>query len=422
MFPIQEFLSLMAQGFVQALFSPLLWIVMALIAWRYYRLAQARNELVGKNSRRDFLGALSAVALGVAGGWLGSLLMGFAGLTVNELNISALWITALLLMMVHPRFVCFSYGGSLLILLNLITGWPLINGPILLALIGGLHFIESLLIYISGEKGAQPLWMQHPKTKEWIIGFRMEHFWPIPLLIFLAGTVPNETLIPGTVATPEGWPLFPLMASLPPGEQWLFLLVPVVAAVGYADFSVTCSPREKSRRSGAGLFLYSVILLILAWLSVSSTLFLVIGALFAAGGHEGLIWIQNRKEWEGQPILRANFDHLSVLIVEDGSIAEELGILPGDRLLELSGYLLKEPEDLKKALFWSPSNFTLVWSHQGVVKSKSGTFKVPGAQRKLGILPLMRGLPISFVTNMPASLGVRLWNAIRSENHGRRKK
>lgn len=422
MFPIQEFFGLMARSFIQALFSPLLWIVMGLIAWRYYRLAQARNILIGENRRRDFFGAFSAVVLGMAGGWLGSLIMGFAGLTINELNIPALWIVALILMMIHPRFVCFSYGGSLLILLSLVLGWPKINGPALLALIGGLHLIESLLIFISGEKGAQPLWMQHPKTKEWVIGFRMEHFWPIPLLLFAAGWIPTGEIVEGTMSAFAGWPLFPLMESLPEGTKWAFLLVPVVAAVGYADFSVTCSPQEKSKQTGIGLFIYSVILLVLSWLSVSSVMLLVLGALFSSGGHEGLIRIQNRREWNGQPILRANFDHLSVLIVEEGSIAENLGIVSGDQLLELSGYPLNHPDELKEALFWSPSNFTITWSHRGEMRSKSGVFKVPGAQRKLGVLPLMRGLPISFITGEPVSLGRKLWKAIRDENRGRKKK
>lgn len=420
MFPWQEFIGLLASGYIVSLFSPLLWIVMFLIGWRYYRVAAARSVLIGANRSRDWRGIFFAVVIGLCGGWLGSMLIGFLGLTINELNISTLWLTALFLMMLHPRFICFSYGGGLLVLINTLTGWPGINGPIVLALVGSLHFIESLMIMVAGDQGALPIWLQNPKTKEWVVGFRMEHFWPLPLLFLFGQETVTGTFVPGSVATPDWWPLFPIHQLLPAGSEWLFLLLPVVAGIGYMDFSVTCSPSEKSRQSGLGLLLYSVILLVLSWLTVNYTWVLIPAALFSALGHEGLIRWSAKKEWDGTPILPGNFNDFRVLMVEEYSLADEMGVESGDQLLRLSGFEIKDPATLKEALFWSPANFTLEWLHQGQEKKKEGKFTLPGAQRTLGILPLLPGLPIPFMTNDPPSLGLRFWQRIKAEIKGRK--
>lgn len=420
MFPFKEFMGLLAQVFAMSLMSPLLWAIMLLIGWRYYRVSESRNILIGKDSRRDWRGIFLAVLLGLAGGWLGSLLMGFSGLTINELNIPALWVAAFLLMLIHPRFLCFAYGGSIIILLTLLTGWPGVNGPMLLALIGCLHLVESLLITVAGPSGALPIWMQHPKTHEWVVGFRMEHFWPLPLMLFWGVNISIGTSVAGAVATPNWWPLFPLHQSLGAGEDWLYVLMPVVAALGYADFAVTCSPEKKSRRSGFGLFVYSVILLVLAWLSVHYWWVLIPAALFSALGHEGLIRLEAWREWRGKPILRARFDEFFVLMVAPDSLAERMGIEPGDQITRLSGYEIHSSTELKEAMFWSPSEFTLEWIRQGELKTGSGKFQAPGAQRSLGVLPLVQGLPIPFATNESMSIGARLWRTIKNEVSGRK--
>ena len=111
MFPWKEFLSILANGFLVSLLSPLLWIIAGLIGWRYYRLAQDRNNLTGYEGCHTWRSVLIGVSYGIIGGWIGSMLMAFLGLSLNGLGISNLWITAIFLMMLHPRFVCFAYGG-----------------------------------------------------------------------------------------------------------------------------------------------------------------------------------------------------------------------------------------------------------------------------------------------------------------------
>ncbi len=407
MFPWRELLGLVAQGFAHALLSPLLWLVMALMAWRYYRLSAFRNQLLGGSKFQEMLGVFGAMTLGLAGGWLGSLILSFSGITLNEMGITYLWIMAILLMFVHARFICFAYGGGLLILCSLLIGWPAINGPILLALIGVLHLVESVLITCGGPAGALPVWVQHPRTREWLVGYRMEHFWPLPLLLFLAVPLTPELIAAGGVPTPDWWPIFPLKALPPVNGEWLYALVPVVAALGYTDFAVTTSPAVKSRRSGLGLFLYSLILIGLAWGSIHWSWLLWPAALFAPLGHEGLIRLENKREWAGEPLLRPTLHSLQIVLVAPGSFADDFGISPGDRLIRLSGQKITDPESLNHALFWSPKEFTLEWESQGKLRTANGKFKVPGAQRKLGIVPLTSNMNLPIV-GPPESLQDRL--------------
>ncbi len=409
-FPWKEFLGILTNGFLISLLSPLLWIIAGLIGWRYYRLAQDRNHLTGYEGWRTWRSVLIGVSYGIIGGWIGSMLMAFLGLSLNGLGIGNLWITAVFLMMLHPRFICFAYGGALIILSSLILGWPKVNGPTLLALIGSLHFVESILIGLAGQNGALPIWIRHKKSKEWVLGYRMEHFWPLPLL--LLGTEVTEKISSATVSMPDWWPFFPIQEAPFDGQGWTYVLIPVVAALGYANVAISSSPKMKSRHSGAGLFIYSLILLLLAWLSVHYLWILPIGALFSALGHEGLIQLENRWEWQGEPMIREGQKAFQVVLIEEESLAEELGMEPGDQLVSLGDYEINSTEDLKKALFWSPKEFVLKWLRQGKMREGRGVFSEPGAQRRLGVLPLSEELSIPYASEESISFGSRLWSRI----------
>ena len=409
-FPWKEFLGILTNGFLISLLSPLLWIIAGLIGWRYYRLAQDRNHLTGYEGWRTWRSVLIGVSYGIIGGWIGSMLMAFLGLSLNGLGIGNLWITAVFLMMLHPRFICFAYGGALIILSSLILGWPKVNGPTLLALIGSLHFVESILIGLAGQNGALPIWSRHKKSKEWVLGYRMEHFWPLPLL--LLGTEVTEKISSATVSMPNWWPFFPIQEAPFDGQGWTYVLIPVVAALGYANVAISSSPKMKSRHSGAGLFIYSLILLLLAWLSVHYLWILPIGALFSALGHEGLIQLENRWEWQGEPMIREGQKAFQVVLIEEESLAEELGMEPGDQLVSLGDYEINSTEDLKKALFWSPKEFVLKWLRQGKMREGRGVFSEPGAQRRLGVLPLSEELSIPYASEESISFGSRLWSRI----------
>ena len=111
-------------------------------------------------------------------------------------------------------------------------------------------------------------------------------------------------------------------------------------------------------------------------------------------------------------MIREGQKAFQVVLIEEESLAEELGMEPGDQLVSLGDYEINSTEDLKKALFWSPKEFVLKWLRQGKMREGRGVFSEPGAQRRLGVLPLSEELSIPYASEESISFGSRLWSRI----------
>src|SRR5690606_32464385 len=98
-----------------------------------------------------------AVLYGALGGVMATAIFILLGISLNEVGIWPLWILALLLMLIHPRFLCFSYGAGILALSHLIFGLPDLDIPALMALVAILHLVEAVLIHLVGAAGATPI-------------------------------------------------------------------------------------------------------------------------------------------------------------------------------------------------------------------------------------------------------------------------
>jgi hypothetical protein len=98
----------------------------------------------------------SSLFNGFIGGLFGSFLVVLLGITIETYvpnsqgafasGITYIWIIAILMAMIHVRYLCFSYAGGLVALVSLIFGFPNVYVPGLMALVGILHLIESLFI------------------------------------------------------------------------------------------------------------------------------------------------------------------------------------------------------------------------------------------------------------------------------------
>ena len=147
------------------------------------------------------------------------------GISINDLGILYLWVLAVLLMLINPRFLCFSYAGGLLALFSLFTGYPKLNIPALMGLVAVLHLVESALILASGHSGSLPVYVRNRFGR--VVGaFNLQKFWPVPLAIIAIGYIgPQLPRMPGW------WPLLgtgcPLGACsrselyLPSFQWWL---------------------------------------------------------------------------------------------------------------------------------------------------------------------------------------------------------
>lgn len=344
MFSFGWIISQVALQIVQVVVHPIFWVVIALVALQYYRVGSLRQKFLP--GRRRFVQDTAASTLfGLLGGFIGSLFVVGAGLTVSGSGLWYLLPVSIALMLISPRFICFAYSGGLVSLANLIFGFPQISIPQVMALVAILHFMESLLILLSGHLGAVPAYIRMGGRV--VGGFTLQKFWPLPVVVLaVVGILP-----PGGegVMMPEWWPLIP---PDQPGidEDLLFTMLPLAAAVGYGDVATARSPAVKSRISAGYLSVYSVVLFLLAYLAGREPLLAWAAALFSPLGHEMVIYIGKRLELSAPPLYVPRWDGLGVLDVAYGSPAWKAGVRSGDTLVEMNGRAVRSRADMAESL------------------------------------------------------------------------
>ena len=287
------------------------------------------------------------------GGIFGSFFLLLLGISLDSVGIIYLWPLAVILLLVNPRFLCFAYAGGIISIVTIVIKylfpyWPelmevaLLKGlaeihlPSLLALIGILHLTESFLIFVSGHRGASPIYFKAPPGKL-LGGFSMQRFWPLPLM-GLMGLVVEEgsEMLLGGVSMPEWWPLLGSVMNPAGGEQLIYFMVPLVAVLGYGDLALSSYPYNKRVKTAVNLALYSIILSAMAVSAVFFPLMIIPAALMAPLGHEYLIIKSNKEEFSQPPLFPAQKrEGLTIMAVRPGSPAGKAGLQSGDRLMEV---------------------------------------------------------------------------------------
>ncbi|MCJ7806426.1 MAG: PDZ domain-containing protein, partial [Clostridia bacterium] len=247
--------------FMLAMFMPIFWIVLSLVYMQYRRQAATEEKLFGRIINRVGRQMLLSIGLGVLGGFAASVILIFMGLSLEQIGLYFIWPVALLLLLVNPRYLCFSYAGGIVAVVALVarhvvvplfpvvTQYTVVEAllkihiPALLVLIGLLHLIEALLIYVGGHWGSSPIYLK--STGGEVIGaFSLQQFWPMPLVALMIALVAQTEIV--GVNMPEWWPI--LQSTLQPGDgqSLQYMVIPVAAGLGYADMALSSTPRERS--------------------------------------------------------------------------------------------------------------------------------------------------------------------------------
>ena len=403
---------------VAVFLEPLFWGILGIVAYQYWLMQKQQLSMFGVSGTPIGKRVRWAMLYGTVGGLMGSMVLTIVGVNIERMGFQYIWPLAIGLALINVRFLCFAYAGGIVAVVSAVFGWPDVDVPQVLALVAALHVTESVLIAISGRYGAVPVIL---KQGDRLVGaFNLQNFWPLPLVVL--GTVSMQTgaLPEGVFHTPDWWPLLPLGINPPAGFEWVYVMMPVVAALGYTDMAISSTPDRRRRRSALSLALYSLSLLGMALLAAKYSWLKLPAALLSPLGHEYLIRRDNRVEMAGEPRFVPPEQGIMVLEAIDGGIARRLGVKTGDIILTISGLPTNRGAELAYAIDWAPPLFELVLLRDGREMKIEGRF-APGP-RMLGIILVPEGHETYYVTMSTGSGGLlvklfqRIIRKFRREN------
>jgi len=383
-FPFGDIFPMILINVLSLMFAPFFWLVLVLVGMQYRRINTARESLYGVPLKANWHEVVTASLFGLAGGIVGSVIMVLIGVTLTGSGLSYILPLAILLMLINVRFICFAYAGGILALANILFGFPQVNVSQVLALVAVLHMVESVLIYFSGHIGAVPAFFKD-RTGRVVGGFTLQKFWPIPITA-LAFTVAAD-LPPGALNMPEWWPL--VKPGVTEGDNLIYTLIPVVAALGYGDMAIARDPRRKSKISAGYLALYSAALLFLAVLADRSAMLAVAAALFSPLGHELVISIGRRVEMGYPPYYVPSPHGVAVLDVVPDTPAWHAGLRSGDVIVAVNGVPVHSRGDLAAVLYAALPPVQIDFLSGGQKRRRRETLFHTGKEAALpGILPV----------------------------------
>lgn len=329
------------ETFTSPLFIVIYFILFIIISLQYRRLGNISERILESKGNSYLRSALISSLLALLGGLLGSCTLVFLGISLDNIGILQLWLLAVLLMLINPRFLCFAYAGGILAVFSLLTGVPDINIPQLIALIAVLHMVESLLILLDGHLNPVPIYIK--KENEVRGGFNLQKFWPLPLIALITISADPSA---GGIAMPDWWPL--LSDAAGSAQNYSYGLIPVLAVLGYGEISTTDTPRQRTVKSARRLFLFSLSLLLVSVLASHWDKLLIVAALLSPLGHEFVIWLGIREENKEKAVYIKPEQGIMVLDVKPGSLAKQAGIKSQDIILCIDGEILTSPQAFKK--------------------------------------------------------------------------
>ncbi|UMZ74933.1 PDZ domain-containing protein [Natranaerofaba carboxydovora] len=366
-FPLALIARTILQTYPFYLIHILFWVIMILVFSQYKKMAGRERELFGTSKNSPLRQTLISAFFGIGAGLLVSLIMVSLGINLMSIGIVFVLPIVILMMLIHPRYMCFAYGGGVVGILSLFFSlltefWPVlaevniinalisIDIPGLISLIALLHLTEAVLILLSGSIGPSPLYVKH-EQKGVVGGFSLQKFWPLPF-VGLISRAPDDVAraSEAVINMPEWWPLFGTGVEEASG---MFFLLPVAAILGYGDLSVSTTPKEKTRWAGKYLALYSLILLGLGIASVFFSPITLLGVLFSPIGHELLIIKGKNEEFEKEPIYFNQGEGVKVLDVYSDGLAYKMGVKPGDTIKLVNHFPVSSEEDFRTMIYAS---------------------------------------------------------------------
>lgn len=347
------FIKLLFSAYSQAITSFFFIAVVVIVYLHIQHNAQLQTLWLGILRSSQYTQLMNVILYGMIIGLTASFIIMLLGIALDYRAILIIWPLTMILMLFDLRYVSFSYAGGIVSLFNLIFGWPKLDVSALIAFIGILHLMGSLLIYLDGHRDNLPVLVEHRRFKP-IGAYIMQKLWPVPLVILVTPEQWMGIGNGGGVAMPEWWPIFQAQG----GTTSILLLFPIVVALGYSDISLTQTPREKTKEFGFWMGVYSLVILIMAIMSSGIVWMKYLAAIAMPALHELLIVMSKRAQIKGVPAFGAPWRGLRVLEVLPETVGEKMGIQQGDILMDINGKQVNSQTMLEDLLRDYP---TFIW-------------------------------------------------------------
>ena len=404
-----EIIHITLLSIARAVFN-LTFIIVLFIVYFLIKKIQLANVYSLENAKAPLVHLLEVALQGTIVGVLGSFIIILIGLPIHfTMYLALLLPISLLLSLINIRYICFSYSASIIGLLALIlNGQTIFNITLpdlqinitgLIALVGILHMMESLLIFFSGANDQIPIISK--KNNQIIQGHIMQKYWPIPIaLLFVA----SGTASGGVIQMPDWWPLLKSPEYI--GMPIYYGLMSLVGALGYSSVTFTEEPQVRSKKIAKMLFSYSLLILSIAILAKDKIWLHLLGLLIMAFMHEGIIVYERWQESVKKPIYTLPQKGIRIMYTHEGGIGEEIGLQTGDIIKKVNDIEIADKAHFREVM---AKRFTYLWIEIQNLKNEIKVIEYkayPNGIDNLGIKILPSNPKILFKYDQLGNIGI----------------
>lgn len=318
---------------------------------------------------------------GLITGFFGGILTVTLGLYIEPEGLQTFLIVMVLLALVNHRFVNPSYAGGLVALFTLIFRYDKIHVPSLLSLIAVIQLVEAVLVYLTRKQDNIPIFIRH--NGQMTGAFIKQKYYAVPFILLSLSAIPYAVL---QNEVHLNWGTMFQTGSAAATAGAVFLLTGAIGVTNYSSVSISTPPEEKCRNDAIKFLAGSLILIILAFLSVKTEVLQWIGSVFALLYREFVYRYVLYREKKNAPLYTVVRRGVRILEVIPGGTADKMKMKRGEVILNINGKPVQTEDGIRHVLAGSP---TFIWMH---TEDPGGQIKIyehkcyPDGVKDLGVI------------------------------------
>lgn len=345
-------------GAALLLSNPVFYLTLVVMIWDLTRSAKSERRFFGVRATKVWRPLMRRFLLGILVGILGSVVLLATGVVVHREEIWVLTVLTVLLALIRMRFSASGYSLAVLLILALIGKVIPLNGsgPLhalqsfvagfqvdsWLGLAAVLFFVEAILLRLSTNEHFAPAVVMTKRGRA--IGAAVLQ---LPFLI------PVLCVSPGHLALPPGLPAsWPWLGSTLHG--YTFVGMPLLA--GFSAVLLSIRGREAIRLTSQVSLVVGVLL---AFDALAVHLWGIalgwVGVLILILGRELPIWLVRQREMQKDPLFSPSSAGVRILTTREGSLAQTMGLLPGEIVTHVNQVPVHSTYDLHFAFDQNPA-------------------------------------------------------------------